>query len=70
MTRTGQRVWIVYEKSIYGTDEVAHVFNNDSSAKKWVVDNVFGSNEYYTGRTRAENESDALNYIDDFIVED
>jgi hypothetical protein len=63
------RVFIVYEGDGYDGMVVDKVFKTESAAVDYIIKEVFGSNKYYTQKTRAENEVTAKEYIDMYPVE-
>ena len=62
------KVYITYEKDGFGGLKVEKVFSCRSDATSHIINNFFGSNEYYTSRTRIENEVMASDFIEEHEV--
>lgn len=57
------RVYIIYQKNGFGGSEVAEVFASRVVARKYVIDKIFGTNEFYR-----DKKEDVLNsYADKHI---
>ncbi len=63
-----KKVYIVYQKDVFGGMEIDKVFSSKNIARKYVIDEIFRNNKFYHDKDKNELNDLADWHIDEFDI--